>query len=197
MESSSEIYLIVGLGNPGKKYEKTRHNAGFLSVGALAEKWGWSYKKSLKLKGWLAKGVIEDKHVVLLLPATYMNLSGESVGCVVDYFAVKTSHLLVVVDDVYTPFGELRMRQKGSCGGHKGLQNIEMVLGTQDYTRLRIGIGDRTEGSLEDYVLTSFSLSQAKELPQILQESVEVIELWIKEGMNPAMNRANRSRKKI
>jgi PTH1 family peptidyl-tRNA hydrolase len=193
MDASSS-YLIVGLGNPGEEYEKTRHNMGFLAVGALARKWGWSFKKSSKFKGVLAKGKIDEKNVFLLLPETYMNLSGEAVRLAVDYFQIETGHLLVVVDDVDIPFGEFRLKEHSGSGGHKGLQSVEMYLEGSAYPRIRIGIGNRKEGSLEEHVLTPFSQEEARELPRILGEAVELIELWLKEGLTQAMNRANRKK---
>jgi PTH1 family peptidyl-tRNA hydrolase len=194
---AEKSYMIVGLGNPGKEYEKTRHNMGFLAVGALAKKWGWGFKKSLKLKSFLAKGKFGEKDVFLVLPETYMNLSGEAVGSGMEYFKIEMSHMLLVVDDVDIPFGEFRLKEHSGCGGHKGLQSVEMHLGCNAYPRLRIGIGDRKEGSLEDYVLTPFSQEEAKELPQVLDEAVAIVELWLKEGMQQATNLANRPRKKI
>ncbi len=193
----SSNYLIIGLGNPGKEYEKTRHNMGFLAVGAFAKKWGWSFKKSPKLKGLQANGKIEEKNVFLLVPETYMNLSGEAVRCGMDYFKIEMSRLLVVVDDVDISFGEFRLKEHSGCGGHKGLQSVEMHLGCDAYARLRLGIGPREEGSLEEYVLAPFSQDEERALPWILEEAVEIIALWLREGVVQAMNRANRSRKKI
>jgi peptidyl-tRNA hydrolase, PTH1 family len=198
MESCVEkSYMIVGLGNPGKEYEQTRHNMGFFVVQGLARMWSWDFKKSSKLKGAIAKGKIGEKAVFLLLPETYMNLSGEAVRLGVDYFKIEMSHLLLVVDDVDIPFGEFRLKDQSGSGGHKGLQSVEMHLGCNSYPRLRIGIGDRKEGSLEEHVLSSFNLKEKEELPQILKEAALLIELWLNEGMLQAMNRANRSRKKI
>jgi peptidyl-tRNA hydrolase, PTH1 family len=195
METSSENnFLIVGLGNPGKEYEKTRHNAGFLVVETLAEKWGFTFKKALRLKGSCAKGKVDEKSIFLLLPDTYMNLSGEAVRSSVHYFKVEIPHLLVVVDDVDIPFGEFRLKDQSGCGGHKGLQSVEMQLQSTAYARLRIGVGDRKVGSLEEYVLSPFTEEEAKVLPRIIEEAIEVIHLWLMKGMKEAMNRANRSR---
>ncbi|MFZ0564845.1 MAG: aminoacyl-tRNA hydrolase, partial [Chlamydiales bacterium] len=133
--------LIVGLGNPGKKYENSRHNLGFMVVKAFAAKRGWDFKRGWRFKGYIAHGDIEEKIVHLLLPVTYMNLSGKSVRKVLEYYKIARNRLLVVVDDVNLALGVMRIRPEGSSGGHNGLKSIEESLKTREYTRFRIGVG--------------------------------------------------------
>lgn len=171
--------LIVGLGNPGKKYEKTRHNLGFMVVRAFGEKRGWTFKKERNLSGELAVGKEGETKVFLLLPTTYMNLSGQAVRKVIDFYQIDLAHLIVVSDDIALDFGVLRFRDRGSAGGHNGLKDIQAHLGTQEYKRLRLGIGDREQGDLEDYVLSPFNAEEQKLLPQVIEEGVEFLSKWL------------------
>lgn len=173
--------LIVGLGNPGKKYEKTRHNLGWIIVRAFAEINGWTFKNEKDFKGELALGSYLTERVALLLPTTYMNRSGQAVRKVFDFYKADLEDLLIVSDDIYIPFGEIRFRKQGSAGGHNGLKDIEENLKTQEYPRLRVGIGDRTEGLLEDYVLSSFSEEEHDELPAVIENSITLIQKWLKQ----------------
>jgi PTH1 family peptidyl-tRNA hydrolase len=181
MRREVEKLLIVGLGNPGKKYEKTRHNLGAMVVRAFAEKREWRFKKKFRLKGEVAEGVEEGSRICLLLPTTYMNLSGESVVKVVKFYAIPLSHILIISDDVCLSFGTLRYREMGSSGGHNGLESIESCLGTRSYQRLRIGIGDRKEVFLEDFVLTPFTEEENKRLPGVIEEAGLFLKKWIRE----------------
>ena len=135
------LYLIVGLGNPGADYARTRHNAGFQVADRLAERWrsGWTYEKKFNAR--LASAQRNDRRVLLCEPQTYMNSSGAAVGLVVAFYRVPLNALLVVVDDADLPLGEIRLRPGGSSGGHHGLESIEQHLGTREYARLRVGIG--------------------------------------------------------
>ncbi|HSX11936.1 MAG TPA: aminoacyl-tRNA hydrolase [Rhabdochlamydiaceae bacterium] len=183
-----ERYLIVGLGNPGKAYEDTRHNVGFRVVQMLAEKNGLILKPRLDItKGNLADGTIAGKELLLLQPLTYMNSSGYSVRLCSDYFKVPYGHVLVVVDDVALPFGHLRFRMAGSAGGHNGLKSVEEHLGTQNYSRLRIGVGKDPNSELADYVLGPFTAEEKKLLSEVLERSVAVVETWISLGPQAAM----------
>ena len=172
-------YLIVGLGNPGTAYVNTRHNLGFLVLEKFAEKHGLIFKREARFLGKIAQGQINGKKVILLLPLTYMNNSGESVRPCADFYRILSEAILAVCDDVAIEFGTLRLRPKGSAGGHKGLKSIETHLGTAEYPRLRVGVSDRLEGDLADYVLGSFTEDERKELPKILENAVAQIEQWL------------------
>jgi peptidyl-tRNA hydrolase, PTH1 family len=177
-----EQYLVVGLGNPGAAYEGTRHNIGFRVVRALAEKLGATFRPSLaQAKGNLAQAKIEDKMLFLLLPLTYMNESGLAVRKCLDYYKIPQSHCLIVVDDVEIPFETMRLREKGSSGGHNGLNSIAEHLGSEEYARLRIGVSK--EQPLADYVLNCFSAEEEKELPKITERAVEKIEEWLRKKL--------------
>lgn len=192
MYRNDEIYLVVGLGNPGKSYEDTRHNAGYKAVKRLAEKAGLVFKPDLEIaKGQVARGVIGGKRVLLLLPLTYMNESGLSVRLCADYFKIPHDHLIVVVDDVALPFGKLRLRTTGSSGGHNGLKSIEAHLESQNYTRLRIGVGEDLESELADYVLAKFTEEEKGALNEIMDKAVTIIEIWLALGPDVAMKSAN------
>lgn len=184
--------LIVGLGNPGKKYEKTRHNIGFAVLDLLAEKRGWKFRKSLKLRGALAEGVIAEAPCVLLKPLTFMNLSGESVALAFRYRPLEIERTLVIVDDVAIPFGEMRLKINSGSGGHNGLKSIEECLQTQRYARLRVGVGDRQEGDLSSHVLGAFSVEEAALIPELLERAVTVAELFIEKGLTRAMEFAHK-----
>jgi PTH1 family peptidyl-tRNA hydrolase len=191
LKEESPFYLLVGLGNPGSSYEFTRHNIGFHVLETWAEKNKWVFKNVSRLQGRLAQGVFEGKKVLLLLPTTYMNSSGESVRLCIDYFKVTPSNTLVVTDDIAISFEALRMKPSGSSGGHNGLKSIESHLHTQIYPRLRVGVGDRAHGALADYVLSRFSEEEMRRLPQLMDRSAKAIEVWIKEGIVKAMQFAN------
>ena len=191
-ESSDGTYLIVGLGNVGKEYENTRHNIGFSIVDAIAGRYKEAFKKKSRLKGELAEVVIEGEKVLLLKPSTYMNRSGEAVRAIIDFFKIKDySRLLVVVDDVAIPFGEFRLKAEGGSGGHKGLESISDCLGTLLYPRLRVGVGDRKHGDLASHVLGNFNEAERDKLPEIINKALEIIHLWLVQGLEIAMNQAN------
>ena len=190
-KEESPFYLLVGLGNPGSAYEFTRHNIGFHVLETWAEKKGWSFKTVSRLQGKLAQGVFEGKKVLLLLPMTYMNSSGESVRLCVDYFKVPRNNMMVISDDIAIDFGMLRVKPNGSSGGHNGLKSIESHIGTQVYSRMRVGVGDRQQGALADHVLSRFSEEEMRQLPRLLDRSAEALEVWIKEGIVKAMQVAN------
>jgi peptidyl-tRNA hydrolase, PTH1 family len=186
-----ESYLIVGLGNPGTKYERTRHNLGFMVVKALASKHGIELKKMAKLEGKVGGGEAFGKQFYLLMPTTYMNLSGKAVVKVVHFYKIALDHILVVVDDVYVKFGALRLRAMGGSGGHKGLKNIEACLGTPDYPRLRMGVGPQEgeferDQALEDYVLANFTFSEQVVLERVVDKGVSVTESWLSQGVEAA-----------
>ena len=186
------LYLIVGLGNPGAEYARTRHNAGFLVVERVAERWrsGWSYEKKFNAR--LARAERESRRVLLCEPQTYMNSSGEAVAAVAAYYQVPVARTLVVVDDADLPIGELRLRPRGSSGGHHGLESIEQHLGTREYARLRIGIG-RQDGAREitGYVLGRFNSTEATLVDKILTVASDQVESWLEAGIQKAMSQFN------
>lgn len=187
MPNSSD-FLIVGLGNPGAKYENTRHNLGFMVVQALAKKQGLTFKRGWRVQGKLASGAIEEKKVHLFMPSTYMNLSGGAVRKCLDYYRVPLQNLLVIVDDIHIKLGSLRLREKGSSGGHNGLKNIEEHLRTQEYSRLRMGVGKESlsENALKAYVLGEFNAEEQKILPEVIESGIAVAMCWLTQGMEPA-----------
>lgn len=187
----TEKFLIVGLGNPGAKYKSTRHNVGFHILQSLADKKGVQFKHSSQLVGEIAQATIREKKVFLLMPTTYMNLSGEAVRRCVDYYKIPLDHVIVVCDDVALPIGTMRMRTKGSSGGHNGLVSIEAHLNTEFYARLRIGVSGPGEQILSDYVLGRFSSDESRTIEGIEAKALEVLELWIAAGIAAAMQTAN------
>ena len=187
------LYLIVGLGNPGPKYARTRHNAGFRVVERLAKRWQVSWGMDEKFNSRLANAEHAGRKVLLCEPQTYMNRSGAAVGKLADYFRVPPGQLLVVVDDADLPLGEIRLRPQGSSGGHHGLESIEQRLGTRAYARLRIGIG-RTASAVREitnHVLGQFSAEEAALLRKILDRAGDQVECWLREGIARAMSQFN------
>lgn len=185
-------YLIVGLGNPGKEYQGTRHNIGFAALEKLAAKHGFEFRKKAAFKGSLAEGQIGEAPVILLMPLTFMNESGQSVRLVADYRQVDLSRIIIVTDDVDLPLGQLRVRINSSAGSHNGLKSVEAHLQTDRYARLRIGVGDREEGDLADHVLSPFTKMEEKLIPDVLERVVRALEIWLEKGITSAMDYANR-----
>ncbi len=185
---SDSDFLIVGLGNPGTRYEKTRHNLGFMVVKALAKKEGLSFKREWRLKGKVASGIVHEKKVYILMPSTYMNLSGTAVCKCLNYYHIPIDNVLVITDDVYLKLGSMRIRPKGSAGGHNGLKSVEQHLQTQNYPRLRMGVGGESlsERALEAFVLENFSSAEQKELPAAIEAGVSVTTCWLTQGTEPA-----------
>lgn len=184
--------LVVGLGNPGKCYEKTRHNFGFMVVREFAVQHGWPLKNGWRIKGELGRGTLNGETVHLLLPSTYMNLSGRALCQMMGYYKIPVDSVLVVVDDIHLSFGEMRARADGSCGGHNGLKSIEQALGTKKYARLRLGVGANSNPHkpLETYVLEDFSLSESEKLPELIKRGATLIESWIKHGIEECARKA-------
>lgn len=185
-------FLIVGLGNPGAEYARTRHNAGFLLAETLAARWKCDWANEKKFRARLARIARKGKRILLCQPQTFMNASGEAVGALVDFYRVPLSQLLVAVDDADLPLGEIRLRPEGGSGGHHGLESVEQRLGTRQYARLRIGIG-RKAGAREitDYVLARFDAGERVRLEKVLDRAANQVETWLDEGMEKAMNRFN------
>ncbi len=164
---------------------------GFRAVRQLAVRLGLKFRDESNVSGQFAQGQFEGDKVLLLLPMTYMNSSGESVRRCVGYFKAALQDVMIVCDEVSLPVGTIRLRGSGSAGGHNGLKSIEDHLGSQEYPRLRIGVGDRKEGELADHVLSKFLPGEEKMLPAVLNKSVDTLEVWMKQGIQAAMNMAN------
>ncbi|MEA2512020.1 MAG: peptidyl-tRNA hydrolase, family [Thermomicrobiales bacterium] len=182
--------IVVGLGNPGREYTATRHNVGFMVVNRLARlAQGTAVKKRFRSE--IVEGMLDGEKLVLVAPQTYMNLSGHAVREVVNWYHLPVEELIVVADDLDLPFGTLRMRARGSAGGHNGLASIIEQLGTQDVPRLKIGIG-RGPGSASARVLSRFSPEEDKALSDVIDRAAAGVRLWAHEGVIVAMNDVNR-----
>jgi len=186
------MWLIVGLGNPGSQYEETPHNLGFMAARILASRHRLAWKASAQYKGEIADGQIGDTPVKILMPSTYMNLSGESVGPLARYFRINPAHVLPLSDDVAIPWGRLRLRDGGSHGGHNGLRNMILHLGTEGFPRIRIGCApEGWRGTLADYVLCKLrgdALQLAQHMSEIAADATEAV---IKSGIGRAQNKFN------
>ena len=182
--------LIVGLGNPGKDYDKTRHNIGWDLVDALASAHATRLDKR-EHKAITGKGTIAGEPVLLVKPQTFMNLSGEAVEALVRYYDVPLTDLLVLTDDIHLPVGKMRLRSRGSSGGQNGLKSIAVHLGTQEWARLRLGVGEPPPGLQIDWVLGRFGNADRKTVDDLLIVAMGAVELWIKDGAEAAMSRFN------
>src|SRR5439155_25622884 len=180
-----KLHLVVGLGNPGREYSKTRHNAGFMVVQRLAERSKADWTREKRFKASTARVEEGLRKLILAQPEAFMNASGEAVGALMNFYRVPPAQTLVVVDDADLPLGQLRLRGSGSSGGHHGLESIEAHLGTREYPRLRIGIGRESSQQREitDYVLAKFSKAEAELLEKVLIRGCEQIECWFNEGI--------------
>ncbi len=192
------LYLIVGLGNPGRAYARTRHNAGFMVVERLARRWNAYRKTERKFSARLARAQQEGRRLLLCQPGTFMNASGEAIGALARFHRLAPERILVTMDDADLPLGEVRLRARGSSGGHHGLESIERHLATRDFPRQRIGIG-RADGAREitDYVLAPFGKDEAGVLKNVLTRACDQIECWLRAGILAAMNQFNGKTKAI
>lgn len=181
--------MIVGLGNPGPNYARTRHNAGFLVVDELARRWGIG-PRDWKKKGDALFALDRGRGVLLVKPQSYMNLSGPPTQGLATFYKIRPEHMLVVVDELDLPFETLRMRASGSAGGHNGLKSLIEVFG-QNFPRLRVGIGRGHEGDAVDRVLGDFSADEERKLPAIIERAVGGMEKWLESGPAAAMNIVN------
>lgn len=193
MEESIDMYIIVGLGNPRAEYENTRHNIGFDVIDFLAKKYDISVSEQ-KFKALIGKGMIEREKVVLVKPLTFMNLSGESVREVCNYFKVEVEKdLIVISDDVSLAEGMIRIRKKGSAGGHNGLKNIIMQIGTDSFQRIKMGVGEKPKGyDLADYVLGHFLKKDREIMDRGIEDASSAIQIMLTEGIDSAMNKFNK-----
>ena len=183
--------MVVGLGNPGRKYEGTRHNVGFVVLAKLAEKYGEGTARA-RFRGETIEARISGEKVLLLSPLTYMNLSGESIREAKDFYKVPTDDILIVCDDFSLPLGKLRIRSQGSSGGQKGLASAIKHLGTQEVPRLRIGIGLPPENwDVADYVLSKFGKQEKDEIDRALGQGADAARDWVIDGTDECMNRYN------
>ncbi len=187
-----DLRLIVGLGNPGGDYARTRHNAGFMVLATLAERWRVNWSLERKFNAQVARCRRNSGQVLLCQPQTYMNSSGEAVAAVLAFYQVRLPNLLVVVDDADLPLGEIRMRPGGGSGGHHGLESIESHVGSQEYTRLRVGIGRREgERQITGFVLGRFSSTETALVDKVITRAVEQTECWLDSGIQKAMSQFN------
>lgn len=186
------MYIIAGLGNPGKQYEHTRHNVGFDVLDLLADKCGISITEK-KHKALCGKGLVNGQKAVLVKPQTFMNLSGESIREVLDYYkADPDSELIVVYDDISLEPGKIRIRRKGSAGGHNGIKNIIAQCGTQGFTRVKVGVGEKPAGwDLADHVLGRMNKEDRKKAESAFADAMEAIELLVWDEVDKAMNKYN------
>ena len=188
--AEQQTYLIVGLGNPGPIYARTRHNVGFMCLERLAARHSLRFD-TRRLKAEIARGTVEGRSVMLAKPQTYMNDSGISVAEILRWYKIPQTNLLVIYDELDLPTGILRLRERGSAGGHNGMKSIIAHLG-QDFNRLRVGIGrPSTSGPTRDYVLNNFTRQEAPLIATAIDLAAEAAEVWLREGIIVAMNRYN------
>ena len=190
-----DMYIIAGLGNPGKQYAQTRHNVGFDTIDILADKYNISVDTK-KHKALCGKGMIEGQKVVLAKPQTFMNLSGESVRELVDFYKINPEEeLIVIYDDISLEPGQLRIRPKGSAGGHNGIKNIIAHLGTQVFKRVKVGVGEKPKGyDLADYVLGHFTKEEQAIFAERFDEVYDAVQLIVMGDITEAMNRHNKKK---
>lgn len=185
------MYLIAGLGNPGAMYAKNRHNVGFQCIDLIAAQAGLKLDKKSMNAVW-GKGTLAGQEVILAEPQTFMNLSGRAIGEIVRFYKIDPhKNLLVICDDLDLPVGKIRIRPSGSSGGQNGLKNIIEVVGTQDFPRLRVGIGRNNRGDARDHVLNDFSRDEVPIMAQIYERVADAVKIFLTEGTERAMNKYN------
>jgi PTH1 family peptidyl-tRNA hydrolase len=183
--------IVVGLGNPGMKYAGTRHNVGFSVILELGDRYGIKVDTK-KHKALIGKGIVDGEKIILAMPQTYMNLSGESVREIVDFYKCSPEDLIVVYDDIDLDVGKLRVRQKGSAGGHNGMKNIVQHLGSTTFDRVRVGVGKKPDNmDLADYVLSRFGKGEIDDIRESCMRAAEAVDTIIKDGAVAAMNKFN------
>lgn len=191
----NEPWVIVGLGNPGRKYENTRHNLGFLTVDHLAERHDINVNR-IKFKSLVGTGTIRDQKVILVKPQTYMNLSGEAVREVVNFYKIPPERLVVIYDDFDIPVGSLRIRKSGSAGTHNGMRNIVYLLNTDQFPRIRVGMGGSQKDDLISFVIGGFTKEEVPLLEESIDQAIKAIECMLTRGVDMAMNRYNTKKQK-
>ncbi|MED4404165.1 aminoacyl-tRNA hydrolase [Metabacillus fastidiosus] len=183
--------LIIGLGNPGKQYESTRHNVGFMAVDQLSDRLNIPLDRT-KFNGLYGIGHISGEKVILLKPLTYMNLSGECIRPLMEYYEVDDNEIVVIYDDLDIPTGKIRLRTKGSAGGHNGIKSMIQHLGTQQFNRVRVGIDRPSNGmTITDYVLGRFIEEEQADIQSAIKQSAEACEKWLTADFNQVMNEFN------
>ncbi|MBM4065368.1 MAG: aminoacyl-tRNA hydrolase [Planctomycetes bacterium] len=182
--------IIVGLGNPGEKYLKTRHNLGFMAIDRLAQQLETACIQK-KFQSFFCKKLVDQEDVILLKPQTFMNLSGVAVKEAVDMYKCPLQDLMVVCDDLDIPVGKIRIRRSGGCGGHRGLESIADRLGSTAFSRLRIGIGRPADGDPSDYVLSTFSKEEECMKEEAIEDACKALKTWLFEGIEACMNKFN------
>jgi PTH1 family peptidyl-tRNA hydrolase len=189
--SGTRMKLIVGLGNPGREYELTRHNIGFMAIDELAKRWNISLNEQ-KFKGVFGAGFVNGEKVILLKPLTYMNLSGESIRPLMDYYKIDVDDFVVMYDDLDISVGKLRLRMKGSAGGHNGVKSTISHLGTQEFQRIRMGI-DRPKNGMKvvDYVLGRFTSEEIPDVNHSIEKAADACEEWLNKPFLQIMNTFN------
>lgn len=187
--------FIVGLGNPGREYENTKHNVGFLTVDILAEKLGIKVNK-IKFKGLIGEGIIGGEKVLLVKPQTYMNLSGNCVREVLAFYKAEPSDMVVIYDDIDIPLGTLRIRKKGSAGTHNGMRSVIYDIQSDDFPRIRIGIGGEHKGDLVNYVISGFSGEAKDEIEKTILRAADAVICMTESGIDKAMGEYNTKKKK-
>lgn len=187
--------IIAGLGNPGREYEKTKHNVGFMTVDLLAERLGISVTR-LKFKALIGDGRIGTEKVIIVKPQTYMNLSGDSIREIMNFYKLDPEDLIVIYDDIDIPVGTLRIRQKGSAGTHNGMRSVVSQLGSEAFPRVRVGIGSENRGDLVNYVISGFKGSDKDNVRQAIEKAADAVECMVREGVSMAMNKYNTKKAK-
>ena len=194
-ERKIRMILIVGLGNPGREYANTRHNIGFRAIDQLSQQYSIPLNQK-KHKAIYGSGYIEGQKVILAQPQTYMNLSGESVRELVDFYKIEPEDVIVIFDDISLPVGQLRLRKKGSAGGHNGIKNIIAHLGSQDFPRIKIGVGEKPAGwDLKDHVLGAFSKEDEPLVKESIENAADACKIMLTDGIESAMNIYNQKKK--
>ncbi|MCF6157806.1 MAG: aminoacyl-tRNA hydrolase [wastewater metagenome] len=182
--------MIIGLGNPGERYIKTRHNIGFMVVDQFASRLG-TVCNTRKFQSLFSKGMLESEGVALLKPQTFMNVSGVAVKEAIGMYKCVLQDLMVICDDLDLPLGKIRIKRGGGSGGHRGLVSIATHLGSADFPRLRVGIGRPSAGNPRDYVLSPFSKEEEVALAEVLEKACQALHMWILEGIDVCMNKFN------
>ena len=184
--------LVVGLGNPGKEYERTRHNVGFMVLDELASTYNFSFSKN-KFQGLYSEANINGEKVIFLKPQKYMNLSGEVIQSFLNFFKIPVKDLLIFHDDLDLPCGKIRVKQKGSSGGHNGLKDIEKNIGTQEYNRVKIGIANNKDIDTKDYVLGNFGKEEMENINNSVKTSLSIFEDFLTKNMEYLMQKYNKN----